>query len=311
MKWIAPERYADFRCIADQCRHSCCIGWEIDIDPDSLQRFQQVSGELGERLRQNIDIVEEGACFHLQGAEERCPFLNKDGLCDLILELGEDALCQICTDHPRFRNFYSDRTEIGLGLCCEAAGKLLLGDERPMRLTFLEDDGEETPLLPEEEELLALRDELFRLMQNRSLPIWQRMEILLPAGFIDWQRWSDFLLSLERLDDRWAQLLEMLPHAPVLSLPDGLSIPLEQLICCLLYRHLPGALEDGDANGRVLFCALMWQLIARLCAQMNIADVDELAELARLYSSEIEYSEENTVAILKRIAQVWPDGCKG
>ena len=98
-------------------------------------------------------------------------------------------------------------------------------------------------------------------------------------------------------------LLEMLPHAPVLSLPDGLSIPLEQLICCLLYRHLPGALEDGDANGRVLFCALMWQLIARLCAQMNIADVDELAELARLYSSEIEYSEDNTCAILDRIAQ--------
>ena len=33
MKIIAPNYYPAFRCIADKCRHSCCIGWEIDIDP--------------------------------------------------------------------------------------------------------------------------------------------------------------------------------------------------------------------------------------------------------------------------------------
>ena len=57
MKLIAPDYYKDFKCIAGNCRHSCCIGWEIDIDPDSLRRFQSVPGALGERLRQNIDIT--------------------------------------------------------------------------------------------------------------------------------------------------------------------------------------------------------------------------------------------------------------
>ena len=302
MKWIVPERYPDFRCIAGDCRHSCCIGWEIDIDPESLKRFQNIPGALGERLRQNIDIGQEGACFRLQGQEERCPFLNSDGLCDLILELDEDALCQICTDHPRFRSFFSDRTEIGLGLCCEAAGKLLLGSEEPMRLIILEDDGEEASPDPFEQELLDTRSALFALMQDRSLPVCTRAEQLLPAGEIEWPAWADFLLTLERLDERWAQLLRLLPQTPAHPLSPALEITLEQLMFCLLYRHLPGTLEDGDVNGRIRFAALMWHMIVRLCMHLNVCNVEGLAELARLYSSEIEYSDENTCAILDRIA---------
>lgn len=305
MKLIAPKRYLDFCCIAGACRHSCCIGWEIDIDPDSLRRFQQVPGKLGERLRESIQITDDCACFRLQGAEERCPFLNADGLCDLILELGEETLCQICTDHPRFRNFYPSRTEIGLGLCCEAAGRLLLGDEAPMRLTVLEDDGAFSPADPEEAELLQLRDELFALVQDRSLPIAQRVDKLLPASQINWQDWASFLLTLERLDERWAEALQKLPQACEVSLPIQLEIPMEQLMCYLLYRHLPGALDDGDINGRIRFAALMWRLIVRLCLQTGCAALDDLVELARLYSSEIEYSDENTCAILDRIAQVF------
>ena len=305
MKLIAPERYLDFHCIAGACRHSCCIGWEIDIDPASLRRFQQMPGPMGERLRQNILVDGDTACFDLQGWEERCPFLNDDGLCDLILELGEDALCQICTDHPRFRSFFADRTEIGLGLCCEEAGRLLLGAEEPMHLTVIEDDGADEPADPEEQELLALRDSLFQQMQNRSLPMRHRVEALMPASDIDWQDWADFLLSLERLDERWAELLEQLPDAPDAPLADWLEIPLEQLMCCLLYRHLPGALEDGDIDGRIRFCALIWHLIARLCVQTGCKTLADLVELARLYSSEIEYSDENACAILEKLSQVY------
>ena len=32
MQIIVPDYYKEFSCIADHCRHSCCIGWEIDID---------------------------------------------------------------------------------------------------------------------------------------------------------------------------------------------------------------------------------------------------------------------------------------
>ena len=51
-----------------------------------------------------------------------------------ILSCGENVLCNICKDHPRFRNFRSDRTEVGLGLACEEACRLILNYNEPFCL---------------------------------------------------------------------------------------------------------------------------------------------------------------------------------
>ena len=37
MLTVYPDYYSAFRCIAGACKHSCCIGWEIDIDEESLE----------------------------------------------------------------------------------------------------------------------------------------------------------------------------------------------------------------------------------------------------------------------------------
>ena len=132
MKLIFPKYYPEFRCIADKCRHSCCIGWEIDIDPATREKYRYVSGKFGQRLNGAIQVGEVSS-FRL-GEGERCPMLNANGLCDLITELGEGMLCQICADHPRFRSYFSDRTELGLGLCCEEAARLVLTQTAPMTL---------------------------------------------------------------------------------------------------------------------------------------------------------------------------------
>ena len=93
MKIVYPDYYPDFSCIADRCNHSCCIGWEIDIDQDALTRFQSAEGPMGQRLKENISL--EGEPHFILGEDERCPFLNEKGLCDLILYGGEEILCQI------------------------------------------------------------------------------------------------------------------------------------------------------------------------------------------------------------------------
>ena len=294
MKLIVPDYYPAFRCIAGNCQHSCCIGWEIDVDIPSMQRFLQVEGSLGDRLRESID--RENGCFRL-GEGERCPFLNQEGLCDLIIGLGEDCLCQICADHPRFRNFLSDRTEMGLGLCCEAAAELILTRQEPVGFLTLEDDGgTEEP----DAAFLAFRDKLFAIVQDRSLPMVQRVEQMLHACGIsftvDYAHWAAFLLELERLDETWAQVLQRL-HEPEQPIDKRWEIPLEQLLVYLLFRHLAGALEDGDVQGRVAYCALMWYLLRRMLR-------NDLTELARLYSSEIEYSDENLIALLEEIDQL-------
>lgn len=309
MKTYVPDYYESFACIKGDCRHSCCVGWEIDIDASSLERFKSVPGELGARLKENIVESEAGASFRMD-EDERCPFLNREGLCDLILGLGEDCLCQICDDHPRFRNFFSDREEIGLGLCCEAAGQLILGRKDKAQLQLVEDDGCEEELYEEDQELLSLRDQLIHMAQDRSMSVEARIRSMLDylemdLKPIDWAQWSAFLLELERLDDQWVQcLLELNGTQHNL---DEWDLPFEQLLVYLLFRHLPGVIEDDDLAGRIAYVFFAWHLVRRLCAVQAGLDFDALVETCRLYSSELEYSDENIVAIINRIHELNPE----
>ena len=47
---IYPNYYKKFRCIAGDCRDNCCIGWEIDVDGDTLRKYEKIGGDFGARL---------------------------------------------------------------------------------------------------------------------------------------------------------------------------------------------------------------------------------------------------------------------
>lgn len=310
MKLYAPSYYPAFSCLADRCRHTCCAGWEIDIDAEALARYQAMEAPIGSRLRANMEITEDGAVFRLT-ENGRCPMLNANGLCDLIAECGEDALCQICADHPRFRNFFSDRTEIGLGLCCEAAAKLILSRPEPVSLLLLDDDGKADAPNMEERALLSLRERLIAIAQQRDLPLCERMKKLekecgfSPLSCIP-EALGAFLLTLERLDPAWTACLQALKHtASWPSLPRVWDVPFEQLLVYLLYRHLPGALEDGLLQQRIAMCLLLCRTSAALFALQNDRSADALADIVRMLSSEIEYSDENIACFLAFPARIW------
>ena len=297
MKLIALDTYPEFHCIADRCRHSCCIGWEIDVDPDRREEYRRVPGSFGARLNAAIEDGPEGSRFRL-GPDERCPMLNQSGLCDLICELGESALCQICADHPRFRNFFPDRTEIGLGLCCEEAAWIILGREKPMELIALEDDGCDEPLDGEVEALLAIRDTLFDVLADDA-PLPERLEELLRLGGlrIPERDWTEAYRGLERLDPAWDAALDSLA-GPRGEYPPALENAFVRFCEYLLYRHLPGALEDEDIPGRVAFCVLSTRMLMALCAAKPGCTPEDCIEFARMYSAEIEYDEDNIMALL-------------
>ena len=54
-----PSYYKTFQCIADKCEHSCCIGWEIDIDEDSYEYYMGIGGAFGERLKEQTVTEDE------------------------------------------------------------------------------------------------------------------------------------------------------------------------------------------------------------------------------------------------------------
>ena len=297
MKLIVPDYYPRFRCIAGDCKHSCCIGWEIDIDEDTLEQYNAVDGDLGRRLQTHIDRSAEPAHFIL-GEHERCPFLNQDNLCDIIIGLGEEALCGICDAHPRFRNEFSDCTEMGLGLCCEAAAALILTTEAPMQLLILEDDGEDIAPEEDEEYLYAMRRNALAIAQDREFTVEERMEHL--SDFFDFplpeanpQHWAEVYLGLERLDEGWTAALESLQSDFTPQDFPQWELAFEQLLVYFLFRHLPSALYDGDLNSKLAFAILSTNLIRWLCAAKENVTFDDLLEFVRMYSSEIEYSDEN------------------
>ena len=100
MKLRKPSYYDEFHCIGSACSDTCCANWEIEVDEESAARYTALGGTLGERMKQHL-IVEENEAYFAMDENRRCPFLNQENLCDLILECGEDILCDICREHPR------------------------------------------------------------------------------------------------------------------------------------------------------------------------------------------------------------------
>ncbi len=292
MKTVTPHYYPDFRCIADRCRHSCCIGWKIDIDSETLARYRSVGGALGDRLAAHIA---DGA--FLLDEQQRCPFLNARGLCDIITELGAEALCDICADHPRFRHFYSDRVELGLGLCCEAAAELVLSQTQP--LTFIEDGDEQATA--EEQAFFALRQRLLAVLQDRTQPLALRLQAVLAAvgAAIPAHDFPAVYRRLERLDESWTVQLDGLRLPPPPLAPEW-ELPFEQLAAYFLFRHLTDALEDGLLAERVALAVLSTQVLQSLFAAGE-QTMPALVDLSRAYSAEIEYSDENVDVLLRHL----------
>lgn len=299
MKTFAPSYYNKFKCIADKCRHSCCVGWEIDIDDDTYEHYKNNNTEFGNKLKENIEVNNGCASFKLC-ENERCPFLNKKNLCEIILNLGENSLCQICNDHPRFRNFYSDRVEIGLGICCEEVARIILSETEPFELITIDDDGEEKLNYEDELEIFNLRNKLFEIIKcDLSFEmIVQKMlnqfNIIFPQKSVN--EWVDIYLPLERLDNNWDELLNTLKSTEKTNFSCSYhnEKALKNLLTYFIYRHLSESIYDGMFKGRLLFSILSCYMISALCNfELNIEDI------ARMYSSEIEYSDENLNTLIE------------
>ncbi len=313
MLTVYPDYYPLFHCAADRCEHTCCAGWEIDVDAETVQKYRALSGPLAARMESAL-AMEPEPHFRL-GPENRCPFLNGRGLCDLILAGGEDLLCGICRDHPRYRSFLPGRTEIGVGLCCEAAAELILSRQTPITLLA---EGTEEPADENAAALVSLRDALLAAARDRTMPLPARMERVLTlsgAGMPErsMARWAEFYLRLERLDAGWSDILtdlrsqgDSVDITSFLSHMQQRGHEYEQLFSYFLFRHVLSAWDDGDPAGKAAFSVLSVRILFTLGAIHFAKHGDftftDQREYARMYSAEIEYSQENLDAIFDALA---------
>ena len=307
MTEMYPAYYEAFRCTAGACRHSCCIGWEIDIDDTSAARYTALPGEMGERIRA---AIEPGEPPHFRLCDAgRCAMLREDNLCEIQRTLGEGALCDICRDHPRYRVFLPGRTEIGLGLCCEEAARLLLSQTEKVTLC-----GEVSAAPPRESvELLLFRQKLLDAAQDRRLSLGGRMQKILSLAGASLPRrtartWAAFFAALEPLEEEFPEALSRLDGAVDFAGFHAVSAAweteYEQLLVYFLLRHLLADEGRGlpqRATFAVLSTATLYALGAATRTEKGAVSFAERVELARLWSASMEYSEENMLAALDEL----------
>ena len=185
MRYRKPQYYQNFQCIAGRCPDTCCAGWQIVIDEQSLERYSNVKSDFGTRLVNSIDWY-QGT---FEQYNRRCSFLNEENLCDIYQELGPEALCQTCRQYPRHVEEFEDLREYSLSLSCPEAARIMLSTKEKTEFEETEDAVEEDEEDYQDFDLLLFdrleeaRELIFAVIQDRSLNFSKRMAVLLRFSF--------------------------------------------------------------------------------------------------------------------------------
>ena len=195
MLYTIPDYYKEFTCTADQCKDTCCAGWQIVIDRKSLKKYGKAlkTLSLGKRdeaskkmdfafalkMLKSIHWTQGTFC---QDANKRCAFLDQDNLCNLYKHLGEKSLCKTCRLYPRHIEEFEGLREITLSISCPEVARILMERKEPVTFLTYEKEGEEEfedfdPFLFSI--LEDARKSMISILQNRSLNIRERALLIL------------------------------------------------------------------------------------------------------------------------------------
>ena len=291
---IYPTIYHAFQCKADQCENTCCQLWTIDIDEPTAERYHSMTGSLGKSLRQAITVDDEGSHFIFSKAQPMCPLLNEKGLCKVVLELGEEGLCDTCHMHPRFYKYIEDLELCGVGLSCEASVELLARQEPMDLLLFtIEDDhnefnSEERLTLHNVFELLAfdLNPNLFQYTPKPSKQSFKELlDLYKQTEPID-ENWTAQVNTLSnKLDQLIASVQTYIQH-------EDMSL-FNKVYQYILYRQID-MLSDYSLESILAYAkdGTDYILIA------SALDGQPLKQVAR-WSQQIEYDEDNVELLLQ------------
>ncbi len=179
MEYRIPHYFNDFKCTAAECEDTCCAGWAIMIDEETLEKYEKAEGEFGNRLKNSIDWKEGSFLQH----NKKCAFLNEQNLCDIHLEAGEHMLCDTCRNYPRHREEFEGVREGSLSLSCIEAAKIILSCTEPVQFITMKDDEKDEEFEDYDyllyTKLMDAREKILKLLQDRDVDILIRINMVL------------------------------------------------------------------------------------------------------------------------------------
>ena len=290
MKVYFPSYYKDFKCIADRCRHSCCVGWEIDVDDGTMEVYEGLGGELGREMLSHISGGVIAMC-----SDGRCPFLDCDGLCRIISSLGEGYLSDICREHPRFYHSVGGRAEGGIGISCEEAARIILSSDGYADFIELSRDID-TPD-PSDFDVTEDRKYIFSMLrcddgyQKKVDRILRHYSLSDPSDRAG--EWNKILSELEYLEGSRVGILAV--GRKITDTDAGIYAT--RHLAYLIFRHVSRSQSYDNMRARIEFSIFLSRIFENLIAGSD-ASFEKICEAARIISEEIEYSEDNTASLI-------------
>lgn len=171
---IKPDYYDEFNCIAGDCPFTCCQQWKIAVDEDTLkdwrtkpvpERYVKRDAKAeGTTLDKYVRVGESGEEMALCESGY-CPFINEKGLCDIVLQYGEETISNTCHTFPREEHEFEGTTEKTLALGCPAVVDLLWNKKR-FGIVGEADSADE-----DEKRLFFVRDTMMNFISDGKYPL--------------------------------------------------------------------------------------------------------------------------------------------
>ena len=198
--YLIPDYYSEFTCIADRCPITCCQEWKIGVDADTNRKWKKLQApKTVPEQKKNLSaytIKKDGQRVIGLDSDHRCPFLNSEKLCRLVVAYGDKVLSETCTTFPREEHRFSMHTEKMLMPCCPAVIDLWK-EQRALHFPDVSDtlsdfDNTGAPVL------FLLREKLLNLFNDSSRTI---EEELLESFYILQELYQHQPLTKELVED--------------------------------------------------------------------------------------------------------------
>lgn len=111
--------YDKFKCTADKCKFTCCRGWDVNVDTKTYNKWREKDNF--NYLLDNVRFIKShGENTYLIKKETKgdCPFLSNEGLCNIVIDHGDEYLSLTCRSFPRIENDFEDVKELTLSCSC-------------------------------------------------------------------------------------------------------------------------------------------------------------------------------------------------
>ncbi len=165
------KEYDKFKCIADKCKFTCCNGWDINVDTNTYNKWKEKS-ELNYLLDNVRFIKSNGENSYLIKKETKgiCPLLSDEGLCNIVINHGEEYLSSTCKSFPRIENDFEDVKELTLSCSCPEVVNIISNMKEKIyiesneELSYIEDLGS-----------LQIREALVNILQKEDITLENKL----------------------------------------------------------------------------------------------------------------------------------------